>query len=91
MADPVAASNAFAGLALFGTGLAVALTVIGAGFGISQLAKSSVESMARQPEVAGRVNLAMIITAAFIEGVALFGCAICYMMQSGIIGAIGAH
>jgi F-type H+-transporting ATPase subunit c len=46
----------------------VGLAVIGAAFGISKLASSAYESMARQPEVAGSVNTAMIIAAALIEG-----------------------
>ncbi|MEK7486421.1 MAG: ATP synthase F0 subunit C [Planctomycetota bacterium] len=73
-----------AGLAIFGISVGIGLTVIGAGVGISKIAHGSVESMARQPEVAGKINGAMILTAAFIEGVALFGCVIAYMMQSGL-------
>ena len=52
--------------------LAAGLIIIGAGFGIGMIAKGAVESMARQPEVAGQINLSMIIAAAFIEGVAFF-------------------
>ena len=48
------------------------LAVIGAGIGIGRVGGSAVESMARQPEVAGQINTAMIITAAMIEGAALF-------------------
>lgn len=76
------------GLSLIGASLGVGLTVIGAGYGISKIAHGAVESMARQPEVAGRINMAMLLTAAFIEGVALFGCVICYMIQSGLFEAI---
>lgn len=46
----------------------VGLAVIGAAYGISKLAATAYESMARQPEVAGTVNTAMIIAAALIEG-----------------------
>lgn len=48
----------------FGAGL----VVIGAAFGIGKLASSAYESMARQPEVAGNIQTAMIIAAALIEG-----------------------
>ncbi len=48
----------------FGAGL----VVIGAALGISKLASSAYESMARQPEVAGNIQTAMIIAAALIEG-----------------------
>ncbi len=44
------------------------LIVLGAAFGIGRLAAASVESMARQPEVAGTIQISMIIAAALIEG-----------------------
>lgn len=52
--------------------LGVALIVIGAAMGIGKLATASVESMARQPEVAGQVSSSMIIAAALIEGFTFF-------------------
>ena len=48
------------------------LAAIGAGIGIGKVAGSSVESIARQPEASGDIRGAMILTAAFIEGVCLF-------------------
>ena len=48
------------------------LVIIGAALGIGMLAKSAVESMARQPEVAPSIQTAMIIAAALIEGVTFF-------------------
>jgi F-type H+-transporting ATPase subunit c len=53
-------------------GIGVGLVIIGAAFGIGWLAKSAVESMARQPEMAGNIQTAMIIAAALIEGVTFF-------------------
>ncbi|HBN74832.1 ATP synthase F0 subunit C [Rubinisphaera italica] len=44
------------------------LIVIGAGLGIGRIGGSAVESMARQPELAGKIQVAMIIAAALIEG-----------------------
>lgn len=55
----------------------VALTVIGAAYGIGKLASSALESMARQPEVAGNIQTAMIIAAALIEGFTFFALFIC--------------
>ena len=55
--------------AAFGSGL----IIIGAGYGIGKIGSSAVESMARQPEVAGNIQTAMIISAALIEGVTFFG------------------
>lgn len=54
-----------------------ALTIIGAGFGISKIGSAAVESMARQPEAAGAIQTAMIVSAALIEGVTLFALVVC--------------
>jgi len=56
-------------LAAVGAGLAV----IGAGIGIGKVGGSAMEAIARQPEAAAKIQTAMIIAAALIEGVALFG------------------
>jgi F-type H+-transporting ATPase subunit c len=53
-------------------GIGVGLVIIGVGLGIGKLAGSAVESMARQPELAAQIQVAMIIAAALIEGVAFF-------------------
>ena len=55
------------------------IVIIGAGLGIGKIGASAVESMARQPEVAGNVQTAMIISAALIEGAAFFALIICIM------------
>ena len=60
--------SAFSELRAFGVGL----VIIGAALGIGGLTKSAVESMARQPEMAGDIRTAMIISAALIEGVTFF-------------------
>jgi F-type H+-transporting ATPase subunit c len=59
--------------AAFGVGL----VVIGAALGISRLAASAYESMARQPEVSGSIQTAMIIAAALIEGFTFYALFIC--------------
>lgn len=55
----------------------VGLVVIGAAMGISKLAASAYESMARQPEVSGSIQTAMIIAAALIEGFTFYALFIC--------------
>lgn len=57
----------------FGCGL----VVIGASYGIGRLAGSALESMARQPEVAPNIQVAMIIAAALIEGFTFYALFIC--------------
>jgi F-type H+-transporting ATPase subunit c len=71
-----------AGFALMGAGLGAGVAAIGAGIGIGRLAAGAVEGIARQPEAAGDIRGAMILTAALIEGVALFACAICFLIQN---------
>jgi F-type H+-transporting ATPase subunit c len=62
------ASAKASALITFSSTFGVGLVVIGAAYGISKLATAAVESMARQPEVAGTIQVAMIIAAALIEG-----------------------
>jgi F-type H+-transporting ATPase subunit c len=72
-ADGAAAATSGGGsLAGLGAGLAAGLAVLGAGWGIGRIGGSAVESIARQPEMAGRIFVNMILTAALVEGVALF-------------------
>lgn len=59
--------------ALVPAAIGVGLVVIGAGLGIGRIGGTAVESMARQPEIADKIQTAMIISAALIEGVALLG------------------
>jgi F-type H+-transporting ATPase subunit c len=62
-----------AGSALFDLKpIGAGLIIIGAALGIGGLGKAAVESMARQPELAGNIQTAMIIAAALIEGVTFF-------------------
>ncbi len=62
-----------------GGGIGAGLVVMGGAAGIGRVGGSAVESMARQPEVAGNVSTAMIITAAMIEGATLFGVLGCFI------------
>ena len=55
------------------------LVVLGGAMGIGRIGGSAVESMARQPEVAGQISTAMIITAAMIEGATLFAVLGCFL------------
>jgi F-type H+-transporting ATPase subunit c len=53
------------------------LVIIGVGLGIGRIGGSAVESMARQPEIAATIQMAMIIAAALIEGAGFFALYIC--------------
>jgi F-type H+-transporting ATPase subunit c len=45
------------------------LIVFGAGMGIGRIGGSAMEAIARQPEAAAKIQTAMIIAAALIEGI----------------------
>ena len=64
-----------------GAGIGAGLAVIGAGLGIGRIGGSAVESMARQPEMAGQLQGAMLVSAALIEGAALFAIVVCLLIQ----------
>ena len=45
------------------------LIVIGAGLGIGRIGGQAMEAIARQPEASGKIQTAMLIAAALIEGI----------------------
>jgi F-type H+-transporting ATPase subunit c len=59
----------YGSIAAIGAGIAV----LGAALGIGRIGGSAMDAIARQPEASGKIQTAMIIAAALIEGVALFG------------------
>ena len=69
-------------LAYLGGGLGAGLAVIGASVGIGRLAGSALEAIGRQPEATGEIRTTMIIAAALVEGVALFGLVICILLAT---------
>lgn len=73
-------------MGLLAAGLGAGIIAIGAGIGIGMIGKSATESIARQPEAAGDIRGAMILTAAFIEGVALIGAIVCIILALQIGG-----
>ena len=81
MAQDGGETAAKAPLISFSGAFGAGIVCIGSAFGIARLASSALESMARQPEVAGNIQTAMIIAAALIEGFTFFALFIC--MQAG--------
>lgn len=68
-----------AGAGKLGAGIGAGLVIMGAAAGIGRIGGSTVESIARQPEVADKVFTPMILTAALIEGAAFFALIIAFM------------
>lgn len=71
-----------AAIGVMGAGIGAGLVAIGAGIGIGKIGGSAMEGMARQPEAAGRIQTAMLIIAALIEVVALFGVVVCFIIAN---------
>lgn len=63
---------ATAPLAAAGGAVGAGLAAIGAGIGIGSIGKGAVEAIARQPEASNDIRSNMILTAALVEGAALF-------------------
>lgn len=68
------------GLAVMGAGIGAGLVALGAGTGIGQIGGRAMDAIARQPDSTPRIQGVMIIAAALIEGVALFGVVICFLI-----------
>jgi F-type H+-transporting ATPase subunit c len=68
--------------ALFGAGLGAGLAVVGIGLGVGRVGGQAVEAMARQPEMAGRVNTAAIVFAALVEGAGLIAIVVAFLIQN---------
>lgn len=64
------------GIAALGAGAAA----IGAGIGVGLIGKGALEAMARQPDSSDDLRANMILAAALVEGVALFGIIICLLV-----------
>ncbi|MBK9330636.1 MAG: ATP synthase F0 subunit C [Sphingobacteriales bacterium] len=66
-----------AGIAAIGAGLAA----IGAGLGIGLVGGNAVQGIARQPEATNDIRGAMILAAALIEGAAIIGMILSFLMN----------
>jgi F-type H+-transporting ATPase subunit c len=78
----VAAQATGYGTAMLGRGIGAGLVVLGAAIGIGLIGSRMTESMARQPEIAGNIQTGAIILAALIEGAALFGLVIAFLIPA---------
>lgn len=56
-----------------------AVAALAAAWGIGKIGQSAMESIARQPEVAGNIRTAMLIIGALVEGACLFAIIACLM------------
>ena len=68
-------------IAWAGAALGAGLAAIGAGIGIGKIGGSAMEAMARQPEASGKIQTAMLVIAALIAVIALFGAVIALLIS----------
>ena len=74
------ANVSFSGAAV-GAGLGAGIAIVGAGYGFGRIGSAALESMARQPEVAPRIQTAMIVIAALLEGATFSALIVCIILQ----------
>jgi F-type H+-transporting ATPase subunit c len=67
-----------------GAAVGAGLVILGAGLGIGRIGGQAVEGMSRQPEAAGNIQTAMIISAALIEGATFFALIVCMLFNTPI-------
>lgn len=68
------------GLIAIAAALAIGLSTIGVGLGQGQAASKALESMARQPEMQGKLQSTMILAMGFMEALAIYGLVIAFML-----------
>ncbi len=55
-----------------GAALTAVIAVFGAAYGISAIARSAIDNIARQPEAGNDLRSSMVVAAALIEGITFF-------------------
>jgi F-type H+-transporting ATPase subunit c len=75
--------RAMLGLAL---PLGVGIAAIGSGIGLGRAVGSAMEAMGRQPEASGKIQVAMVIGAAFIEALTIYALVVAIMLMGKIGG-----
>jgi F-type H+-transporting ATPase subunit c len=65
-----------------GAAVGAGLVMLGAGLGIGRIGGQAVEGMSRQPEAAGSIQTAMLISAALIEGATFFALIVCMLFNA---------
>ncbi|WP_026998951.1 ATP synthase F0 subunit C [Eisenibacter elegans] len=68
-------------LAYAGAAIGAGIAALAAGLGIGRIGGQAMDAIARQPEASGRIQGAMIVAAALIEGAALFGLVVCLLIS----------
>jgi F-type H+-transporting ATPase subunit c len=63
----------------FAMPIAVGLAALGSGIGLGQAVAGAMNAMGRQPEASGKIQLAMLLGAAFIEALTIYALVVWFM------------
>lgn len=74
----------FLGLLSLAVGLGLPIAVLGGALGQGKAASAALEGMARQPEMFGRMQTAMILALAFIESLVIFTFVFLFLLNSKV-------
>ena len=66
--------------------MGVGLAAVGSGIGLSRAVGSAMEAIGRQPEAAGKIQVAMVIGAAFCEALTLYALLVFFLLSGKIAG-----
>ncbi|MBN2262042.1 MAG: ATP synthase F0 subunit C [Prolixibacteraceae bacterium] len=69
-----------AALGKLGAGLGAGLAAFAAAYGIGKIGNAAMEAIARQPEASADIRSNLIVTSAFIEGVAFLAVIVCVLL-----------
>lgn len=61
----------------------IMLSTLGSAFGISKIAKTGLEGIARNPEAGGNIMTAMILSIAFTEALAIYDLVVVFLLLFG--------
>jgi len=68
----------------FAVPLALGVAALGSGLGLGKAISAAMEAMGRQPEAAGKIQVAMIIGAAFIEALTIYAFVVVFALAGKI-------
>lgn len=72
------------GIGMIAIGILMGVSVAGAAIGQGLVGSKAVESMARQPELAGQIRTTMILALGLIESLAIYSLLIAFMLLGKI-------
>jgi F-type H+-transporting ATPase subunit c len=64
--------------------LGLAIAAFGSAFGLGRSVSSAMEAIGRQPEAAGKIQVAMVIGAAFIEALTIYALVFGFVLSGKI-------